>query len=98
MTLDDALAEATRRLKNTRAARPPIPDDPIDTWLVETLGELVPCGVDPPTIEAGYIKTAAGEAYTAEEARAVATSLLRAADDLDRSTTRVATIPFKGEF
>lgn len=91
MTLDEALDEARRRLHNTRAAVPVIPDDPIDAWLVDTLGEAQPCGFEAPTVHAAegddgvpliHVPDYSGHA-SPEDARAIARMLLVAADQCD---------------
>lgn len=81
LTFDQALEEAKRRLANVRTAKPSIPDDPIDAWLVDALGEDLPCGWEPVRVTTdGAID---GAEFTPAEARCYAALLLRAADEAD---------------
>jgi hypothetical protein len=91
VTLEQALTEALNRLRNARTARPPIPDDPIDAWLVDTLAESQPCGFEAPTVHPAegddgvpliHIPDYSGPT-SPDDARAIARMLLVAADQCD---------------
>lgn len=90
MTFDELLILARHRLRNTRAAMPPIADDPVDAWLIDKLDEAQPCGFEPPVVDPGMVSVMDGSndpdpayQFTPSEARWFAGALLRAADEAE---------------